>query len=88
MICTWNIKDIFIKTEKNETGANEQRKNIFVAIKDTKNAVKSLEKETTLATFENVNEPQKLTFYIWIGSFASDDLEGAKISFSLEFVLV
>lgn len=83
-----NIKDIFIKTEKNETGANEQRKNIFVAIKDTKNAVKSLEKETTLATFENVNEPQKLTFYIWIGSFASDDLEGAKISFSLEFVLV
>ena len=83
-----NIKDIKIETEKDEVAANEQKKNIFVAIKDVKNAVKSLEKEDTIASFENVNETQKLTFYIWIGALASDDIEGAKISFGLEFLPV
>ena len=79
------ITDIIIKTTKDQVAADEQKKNIFVAIKNVENAVKSLEKETTLATFSNVTELQKLTFYIWIGAFATDELEGAKISFNLEF---
>ena len=83
-----NIKNIKIETKKDKTAANEQTKNIFIAIKDVKNAVKTLEKEGTIASFENVNETQKLTFYIWIGSLASDDIEGAKISFALEFLQV
>ncbi len=83
-----DIKNIKIETDNDKVAANEQKKNIFVAIKDVKDAVKSLEKEDTLATFENVNETQKLTLYIWIGSLASEDLKGAKISFSLEFLPV
>ena len=83
-----NIKDIEIKTEKDQVAADEQRKNIFIAIKDVQNATKSLKEETTLATFENVNATQKLTFFIWIGSLASDELEGAKISLSLEFLAI
>ena len=80
-----DIKDIKISTTKDQVAADEQRKNIFVAIKDIQNAVKSLENETTLVSFSNVTEVQKLTFFVWIGSFADDDLEGAKISFSLVF---
>ena len=83
-----NLKNIKIETKKDEVAVSEQKKNIFVAIKDVKNAVKTLEKEETIATFENVNEAQKLTFYIWIGALASEDIEGAKISFSLEFLTV
>lgn len=83
-----NLKDIKIETKKDEVAVSEQKKNIFVAIKDVKNAVKTLEKEDTLATFENVNETQKLTFYIWIGALASEDIEGAKISLTFEFLAV
>lgn len=83
-----NIKDIEIKTEKNQVAADEQRKNIFIAIKDVQNATKSLKEEINLATFENVNATQKLTFFIWIGSHGSDELEGAKISLSLEFLAI
>ena len=81
-----NLKDIKIETKKDEVAVSEQKKNIFVAIKDVKNAVKTLEKEDTLATFENVNETQKLTFYIWIGALTSEDIEGAKISLTFEFL--
>lgn len=80
------IKDIKVETKKDQVAADEQKKNIFVAIKDVQNAVKSLENETTLASFSNVTEVQEFTFYVWIGAFASDDLEGAKISFTLEFL--
>jgi hypothetical protein len=80
------VKDVVIETKKDQIEANEQRKNIFVSIKDRKNTTKSIENdETELATFENVSETQKLTFFIWLGSLASDALEGSKISFTLEF---
>ena len=83
-----NLKDIKIETKKDKVAVSEQKKNIFVAIKDVKNAVKTLEKEDTIASFENVNETQKLTFYIWIGALASEDIEGAKISLTFEFLAV
>lgn len=80
------VKNIKIETKHDKIAANEQRKNIFVAIKDVKNATKSLEKdEFELAKFENINGTQKLTFLIWLGSLSGEELEGSKISFSLEF---
>lgn len=83
------IKDVEIKTEKNEIEVNEERKNIFVSIKDIENSTKSIEKEETeIVLFSDVSEPQKLTFLIWLGSFAGDVLEGAKISFVIDFVKV
>ena len=83
------VKDINIETKKDEIAVKEERKNIFIAIKDVENATKSIEEdEIELAKFENVTETQKLTFMIWIGSLAGDELEGAKISFKLDFVAV
>lgn len=83
------VKDIKIETDKNETEAKEQRKNIFIAVKDTKNAIKSLEEdEFELVKFSDVSETQKITFLIWLGSLASDSLVGAKISFTIEFASV
>ncbi len=83
------VKDITIETKHDQIAANEERKNIFIAIKDVKNATKSLEKDIVeLAKFENVNETQKLTFLIWLGSLSGDELEGAKISFTLDFQAV
>ncbi len=81
------VKDIKIETKKDEIAVKEERKNIFIAIQDVENATKSIEEdEIELAKFENVTETQKLTFMIWIGSLAGDELEGAKISFKLDFV--
>ena len=61
-------------------------KNIFVALKDVSNAMKSLEEDTIeLAKFENINETTKITVLIWLGSLAGEELVGANISFSLQF---
>lgn len=80
------LKDILIETKKDKTSANEERKNIFVAIKDIENTTKSLEdNEIEIASFSDVSGTQELTFYVWLGSLASDALEGSKISFTLEF---
>ena len=81
------INDIQIKTSHDKIEVSEQRKNIFLAVKDVNNSVKTLEENgTVLASYSNLNEPQEITFLIWLGSLASDVLEGADISFSLDFV--
>ena len=82
------VKDIIIESKNDELKVKEERENIFVAIKDVKNSAKSLEKDVVeLAEFSNTSQLEKLTFFIWLSSFASGELEGAKISFILEFVL-
>jgi hypothetical protein len=83
------VKNIKIDSTHDEIMVKEERKNIFVAIKDVKNSAKSLENdEIEIASFSNVETLEKLTFYIWLSSFATDELEGAKISFTLEFVAI
>ena len=83
------LKDIKIESKKNELEVKEERKNIFVAIKDIKNTTKSLkEDEIEIVTFSNINETQKLTFYFWLGALSGEELEGAKISFVLDFVAI
>ncbi len=83
------VSDIEIKTKRDKIKANEERKNIFIAIKDVKNSTKSLEKdETELVRFSDVQTTQKLTFLIWLGSLADDVLIGSKISFNIQFLPV
>lgn len=83
------LKDIKIESKKNELEVKEERKNIFVAIKDIKNTTKSLkEDQTEIVSFSNINETQKLTFYFWLGALSGEELEGAKISFVLDFVAI
>ena len=80
------VTDIKIKTNRNQMEANNERKNIFVSIKDIENSTKSLENDRTeIVKFENTTENQELIFLIWLGSLASDELIGAKISFTLSF---
>ena len=38
--------------------------------------------------YSDVSKPLKITFLIWLGSLASDELEGAKISFDINFVAI
>ena len=83
------IKDIEINSTHDELVVKEERKNIFVAIKDVSGSAKSLEdEEVELASFSNVESLEKMTFYVWLSSFATDELEGAKISFTIEFVAI
>ncbi len=83
------VSDIEIKTKKDKIKANEERKNIFIAIKDVANSTKSLENdETEIVRFSDVSETQKLTFLIWLGSLADDVLIGSKISFNIQFLPV
>ena len=80
------IKDIKVKTQKNEIDAKEQLKNVFISLKDIKNTTKALEEdEFELVNFQDVSETQELVFLIWLGALADDVLQGAKISFSLSF---
>ena len=83
------VKNVVIETKKDQIAADTQKKNIFISIMGYKNTTKSLENdETELAKFTNVNEPIELTFLLWLGSLATDDLEGAKINLTLDFVQI
>ena len=83
------LANIKIETDHDELVVKEERKNIFVGIQDVKNSVKTLENDgVEVCRFSDVSEPVKLTFLIWLGSFASDELEGAKISFDIKFVKI
>ena len=82
------VKNIKIESKHDELLVKDERKNIFIAIKDIEKSAKSIEEnQVELASFSNPKETEKLTFFIWLSSFASDELEGAKISFDIEFVL-
>jgi len=80
------IKNIKIESDKDELLVKDERKNIFVAIKDIEGTTTDLDKdEIVLVTFSDVTETQQLTFLFWLGSLAGEDLQGAKISFELSF---
>lgn len=81
------VQGVKIETKLNKTEAEEERKNIYVSVKDVKNSTKTLEKdEFEIAKFENITETKKLTFLIWLGALSGEELAGAKISFELVFV--
>ena len=84
-----SVNNIQIDSDHNKELVNEERKNIFIGIKDLKNSVKTLEDNgVEICRFSDVSEPIKITFLIWLGKFASEELEGAKISFDINFVAI
>ncbi len=83
------LSNIKIESSHDELMVKEQRKNIFIGVKDLKNSVKTLENDgIEICRYSDVTIPQKITFLIWLGSLASDELEGAKISFDIKFVSI
>lgn len=83
------VKDIVIKTTKNQTIAEGERENIFIAIEGVKNTTKTLEKdEFELVRFEKIEEPQNLVLLFWLGANSGEELVGSKISFTIEFLAV
>ena len=84
-----SINNIKIKSDHDELLIKEERKNIYVGIKDLKNSVKTLENDgVEICRYSDVSQPIKITFLIWLGSFASDELEGAEINFDINFVAI
>lgn len=84
-----SVNNINIKSDHDETLIKEERKNIYIGIKDLKNSVKTLENDgIEICRYSDVSEPIKITFLIWLGSFASDELEGAEINFDINFVAI
>lgn len=84
-----SIHNIKIDSDHDAILIKEERKNIFVGIKDLKNSVKTLENEgVEICRYSDVKDVVKITFLIWLGSLASDELEGAKISFDIKFVAI
>ncbi len=83
------LSNIKIKSDHDELLIEAEKKNIFVGVKDVKNSVKTLEDNgVEVCRFSNVSAPIKMTFLIWLGSLASDELEGAEISFDIKFVAI
>lgn len=84
-----SIHNIKIDSDHDENLIKEERKNIFVGIKDLKNSVKTLENDgVEICRYVDAEKPVKITFFIWLGSLASEELEGAKISFDIKFVAI
>ena len=83
------LSNIKIDSSHDELLIKEERKNIFIGIKDLKNSVKTLENDgVEICRYSDVSKPVEITFLIWLGSLASDELEGAKISFDIKFVII
>ena len=83
------VSDIKIKSERDIKDIKKERENIFVAIEDIKNTTKSLEDDVVeIVTLEKNNQAQEFVFLFWLGSLASEELEGAEISFTLEFLTI
>ena len=81
------LSNIKINSNHDELLIDDERKNIFVGVKDLKNSVKTLENDgVEICRYNDATKPVKITFLIWLGSLASDELEGAKISFDVKFV--
>lgn len=83
------LSNIVIKSDNDENLIEEEKKNIFVAVMDLKNSVKTLENDgVEICRYSDVSSPIKITFLIWLGSLASDELVGARISFDIKFVSI
>lgn len=83
------LSNIKIKSDHDENLIEEEKKNIFVGILDLKNSVKTLENDgVEICRYNDVSDTIKITFLIWLGSLASDELEGARISFNIKFVSI
>lgn len=81
------LTNINIKSDHDEELIKAEKKNIFVGVMDLKNSVKTLENNgVEICNFVDVSKPVKITFLIWLGSLASDELEGADISFDIKFI--
>ena len=81
------LSNISIESKKNKELIEEEKKNIFIGIKDLKNSVKTFENDgVEICRYSDVSKPIKIVFYIWIGALAGDDLEGALINFDIKFV--
>lgn len=80
------LKNIEIKSEKDELLVKEERKNLFFSIKDINGTTTDLKNDSIdIVTFSDVSQTQKFTFLFWLGAMAGEDLQGAKISFELSF---
>ena len=83
------LANVKIDSTHDELLVKEERKNIFIGVKDLKNSVKSLENDgVEICRYSDVTKPVKITFLIWLDSLASDELEGAKISFDIKFIKI
>lgn len=83
------LSNINIESDHDKLLIDEEKKNIFVGVKDLKNSVKTLENDgIEICRYTDVSSPVEITFLIWLGSLASDELEGARISFDIKFVAI
>lgn len=83
------LSNINIESDHDKLLIEEEKKNIFIGVKDLKNSVKTLENDgIEICRYTDVSEPIEITFLIWLGSLASDELEGARISFDIKFVAI
>lgn len=83
------LDNINIESDHDKLLIEEEKKNIFIGVKDLKNSVKTLENDgIEICRYTDVSEPVEITFLIWLGSLASDELEGARISFDIKFVAI
>ncbi len=80
------VKNIKVESGEDAQKIKEERKNMFVALKDIKDSANNLEKdELILTTFEDAVADKEVTLFFWLDGKADKILKGSKISFEVYF---
>ena len=81
------VKNIKIQSKRDAQKVARERENLFVAIMDEQDGAKSLDEDSVLLLHQSALENKEYVLLFWLDSKASEELQGAKISFELHFVV-
>lgn len=82
------VKNINIGSSLSSEELQHERENMYVALKDQDHSAQNLDGEEVVLITEPLSvENKEYTIFFWLGSIASEKLEGSTISFELHFLL-
>ena len=80
------IKNIKLDTKEDTEKINQERDNVFVAVKEIEESAVSLKNDyAELGTIPVSDERQELTFYVWLSAKIANTFKSVKISFDIFF---
>ncbi|MBQ7467121.1 MAG: hypothetical protein IJS74_03520 [Clostridia bacterium] len=83
---TVKLKNIKFDATENQDKIEQERDNVFVAVKEIDESAVSLENgEAFLGTLPASDEKQLCTFYVWLSAKTGDVFKAVKISFDIYF---
>ena len=79
------VKNIKVESTRNAEKVQAERENLFVAIMDKEDGAKALNESSVVLAHETAAEGKEFVLLFWLDAKASEELQGAKISFEVHF---